>query len=110
MEIHESILLSQKTSTTIVSHAPNGTLDQYDKNTIYLVPSRLAECTSVVELMNALSKRFHNSIIRSIAVCCVCSHGYSINHENIGLLARKDFINIWGHLETLQKSSIYLRG
>jgi hypothetical protein len=75
------------------------------KNTIVLMPSYFESCSSVTELTNALSKRLKTQQLCSIAIGCICSYGYTLNHTNIGVLQAKEFMSIWGHLETLKKSS-----
>jgi len=72
---------------------------------IVLIPDYFRSCPSVTELVNALSKRLHTQQLCSIAIGCICSYGYTLNHTNISAYQSKTFMSIWGHLETLKKSS-----
>lgn len=76
----------------------------YD-NSIVLIPDYLRTCPSIIELSNALSKRLHSPQMCSVAIGCICSYDYTLNHNNISSYDNKSFMSIWGHLETLKKSS-----
>lgn len=75
------------------------------KKSIVLIPDHFNSCPSISELLNALSKRLRTSQLCSIAIGCICSYGYTMNHNNVSAYSSKVFASVWGHLETLRTSS-----
>lgn len=81
-------------------------------NILAIIPSLFERCDSKIELMGALFKRLRKSgaaytsnQICAIAVCCLCSHGYSVSHLKMRNVTSKDMADVWGHLETMKVSS-----
>lgn len=102
---HEINLSCQKAALAEIVHVDPHFNSLVDDNLIYLIPEYFDNCPSVVELTNALSKRLKTGQLYSIAISCICSYSYSVNHITVSSLTYKDFMSIWGHLETLQRSS-----
>lgn len=79
---------------------------------IVLIPELFENCPKAVELFNSLLKRVKTkasshsaSVLCSVALCCICSYGYTLNHMSLRGLSSKDMRNIWGILETMRVSS-----
>lgn len=105
MELYIKELTKLKASSwTIITTSSNLVHAEYDKS-IVLLPDIYSSCPATLELINALTKRFSNNQLTAIAICCICSYDYTISHESIDGISAKDFLGIWGHIETLQKSS-----
>lgn len=91
----------------------NSNSDVFDSsNTIVLTPDKFLKCPSVPELINLLTKRvkepggFHfGSKLLAVAVCCICSDGYTVNHHALNGITARDVRSIWGILETAKTSS-----
>lgn len=71
----------------------------------------MATCPAETELRNLLVKRLDSkkktgvSRLSSLAVCVICSHGYTINTNTIHGLTHKDMLTVWGVIETSTISS-----
>lgn len=102
---HEINLSCQKASLAEIVHVDPHFNSLVDDNLIYLIPEYFESCPSITELTNALLKRLKTGQLCSIAISCICSYSYSINHITVSSLNYKDFMSVWGHLETLQRSS-----
>lgn len=72
--------------------------------TVLIFPHILNSCPSEFELNNSLSKRLDTKL-HTIAICCICSYGYTVNHHSILNISFKDMQSVWSHLETAKTSS-----
>jgi hypothetical protein len=82
------------------------------ENTIILIPSLLKECSSIDELTQNFKKRLKRPGGRvtaaqycSLAICVLCSVGYTINHTVLKYVSSNDMESIWGLIETASISS-----
>lgn len=87
---------------------------QYDNqpDVIPVISEFFDKCPSKIELHNALEKRLRSpsaayttNQICAVAICCICSYNYTVNHTVLRNVTAKDITSIWSHLETLRKSS-----
>jgi len=102
--IIRTVTRCKKPECSIIVSSAN-VVDRDYGDSIVLIPDYFSTCPSTTELFNALLKRFHSEQLRSIAIGCICSYSYTLNHINISSYQSKVFMSIWGHLETLRKSS-----
>lgn len=100
----EDIKQYKITESSVILSSTDVAERDYDNN-IVLIPEYFDKCPSITELINALLKRLHTNQLCSIAVGCICSYKYTVNHRNISVCQYKTFMSIWGHLETLKISS-----
>lgn len=81
-------------------------------DSIVLIPELYDQCEAKEELNISLNKRLRKynvpytaSQLCSIAICIICSYGYTISHKTIRGVSHRDIRGIWGHIETLRVSS-----
>jgi len=72
----------------------------------------LDNCPDIVELHNMLAKRLtpkkkSKGAIdhKLVAICCLASRGYTINHESVHSISGKEMSKIWSTLERSKVSS-----
>ena len=109
MYIHELERLAGDNSQ-IVTVEPEQHVDNRP-NIITLIPTLFDLCPSTMELLSYFAKRLKsagslsNLAISAVAICCICSTGYTVSHVNLQGVSAKEMRNIWSHLETARVSS-----
>lgn len=69
------------------------------------------DCPAETELRNTLTKRLDNKRkgqhvqLSAVAVCALCSPGYSVNHISMSGVTMSDMKTVWGFIETSMVSS-----
>ena len=72
----------------------------------------LETCTAPTELQNVLQKRLEpkkdgdtRMDYGAVAVCCLATRGYSVNHRSLAGVSDKDMFKVWTTLESAKISS-----
>ena len=82
------------------------------KGVIFINTKCLDDCPDVTELHNMLTKRLSpkkggkgSTDYRIVAMCCLASRGYSVNHKSVHGISDKGMSKVWSTLERSKISS-----
>lgn len=87
-------------------------VDNVSSDTILIDIKCLDDCPDIMELNNmlhkrlSLKKRSERAVdYKVLAICCLASRGYAINHNSISGVLEKEMSKIWSTLERSKVSS-----
>lgn len=105
MDIYIKTLSNIKNSSWSIIKLDSDSIGDDYNNTIVILPDVYNKCPQITELNNVLNKRLSDIHERAVAICCICSYGYTVNNLSLNSVSYTTFLSIWGHIEILQKSA-----
>jgi hypothetical protein len=102
--VHESLISWALPDVAVVPVNVDFNAPVVDKF-IYVCSDIFKECPCPNEMLSALRKRLITNDLYNLALCCIASYRYTTNQNNVSKFVYKDFMNVWGHIDTLSRSS-----
>ena len=112
MEFYIRSLEQQLTPGNTIVRTQGRTNTEVTRGVIFINTECLDDCPDILELNNMLTKRLTpkkkvKGLVdhKVVAICCLASRGYSVNHESIHGVSDKEMFKIWSTLERSKTSS-----
>lgn len=110
MDVYARNILDMVASGVDVVTVDHDNIGAINGDTIVIRSNNMNSCPKVVELTNLVTKRLRGkgcgtTKLSTVAVCTICSEGYSINHLSLSNVSARDMHSIWAFIETSAVSS-----